>query len=161
MAKITPLSLYVINQVIYRSYVIGLYQENLSIVLEKSDSYVNNIFSEKLNAVFAYNDYKIIADALKCETHDLLPPPETPYNDGTLVEKIVFSLSNPKDTEQVIFGMIENNYFKTNKSLDDIYSHLYLVKNNANPVKRKVVYEVLTKLTERGNLKLNKDKYSI
>lgn len=161
MVKISNLSLYIINRVIYRSYVIGLLQEKLSGILRKASGYVNNTRNQNNDAIFSPADYRGLADALGWETHDLLPPANTPYTDGTLVDKIVFTLRNFDNTKEVLLGMIDNKYFDTPKSLEDIYNHLYLVKNSADPEKRKVVLDVLTKLTESGNLKLDKDKYSI
>lgn len=161
MVKISSFSLYIINRVIYRCYVLGLLQEKLSTILGKHPGYVNNTRNENNDAIFAPADYPAIADALNWETHDLLPPVDTPYSNGTLVDKNIFTLSNPSNTEEVLIGMKTNNYFDTKKSLDDIYNHLYLIKNNADPKKRKVVLDVLTKLVDNGKLTFNDNGYSV
>lgn|SRR5690606_24799107 len=161
MIKISSLSLFIINRVVYRSYVLGILQEKLSLVLGKRSTYVNSIRSEKNDAIFSPIDYPLIASALDWETHDLLPPANTPYSDGTLVEKVVFSLSNPSDAKEVLLGMKENEYFDSPKSINDIHEHLYLPHNKATAVKRQVILNELTILVKDGVLKLNNRHYTI
>ncbi|WP_313181420.1 hypothetical protein [Sphingobacterium siyangense] len=110
-----------------------------------------------MDAVFNPIDFPSIATALDWEIHDLLPPDNSPYSDGTLVDKVVFSLSKPSDAEEVIMGMKDIGYFKKEKSLNDIFEHLYLTENMAE--KRKVITELLEKLVSNNVLELNNGKY--
>jgi hypothetical protein len=110
-----------------------------------------------MDAVFNPIDFPSIASALNWEIHDLLPPDNSPYSDGTLVDKVVFSLKNPSDAEEVIVGMKEIDYFTQEKSLNDIFEHLYLTENMSE--KRKVITDLLEKLVSNNILKLNNGKY--
>ncbi len=157
MVKISPLSLYIINRVVYRLYVLGILQSKFSLILDKRDTYVNNVKNENMDAVFNPIDFPSIATALDWEIHDLLPPDNFPYSDGTLVDKVVFSLSKPSDAEEVIMGMKDIGYFKKEKSLNDIFEHLYLTENMSE--KRKVITELLEKLVSNNVLELNNGKY--
>lgn len=157
MVKISPLSLYIINRVVYRLYVLGILQSKFSLILDKRDTYVNNVKNENMDAVFNPIDFPSIASALDWEIHDLLPPDNSPYSDGTLVDKVVFSLNNPSDAEEVIVGMKDIGYFKKEKSLNDIFEHLYLTENMSE--KRKVITELLEKLVSNNALELNNGKY--
>lgn len=157
MVKISSLSLYIINRVIYRLYVLGILQSKFSLILEKRDTYVNNVKNENMDAVFNPIDFPLIAAALNWKVHDLLPPDNSPYSDGTLVDKVVFSLINPSDAQEVIVGMEEIGYFKKKKSLKDIFKHLDLTENEIE--KRKVIIEVLEKLISNGVLKLQNENY--
>lgn len=157
MVKISSLSLYIINRVIYRLYVLGILQSKFSLILEKRDTYVNNVKNENMDAVFNPIDFPLIAAALNWKVHDLLPPDNSPYSDGTLVDKVVFSLINPSDAAEVIVGMKETGYFKKKKSLKDIFKHLDLTENEIE--KRKVIIEVLEKLISNDVLKLQNENY--
>ncbi|MDR2271604.1 MAG: hypothetical protein LBF27_11930 [Sphingobacterium sp.] len=110
-----------------------------------------------MDAVFNPIDFPSIATALDWEIHDLLPPDNFPYSDGTLVDKVVFSLSKPSDAEEVIMGMKDIGHFKKEKSLNDIFEHLYLTENMSE--KRKVITELLEKLVSNNVLELNNGKY--
>ncbi|MDR2272770.1 MAG: hypothetical protein LBF27_17810 [Sphingobacterium sp.] len=110
-----------------------------------------------MDAVFNPIDFPSIASALNWEVHDLLPPDNSPYSDGTLVDKIIFSLINPSDAEKVIVGMKEIGCFKEKKSLKDIFKHLDLKEDEIE--KRKVIIEVLEKLTLNNTLEFQNGSY--
>lgn len=159
MAKISRLSLHIINTAKKRRLIIGRSAKAFGRQIEKSEEYVQNIESVRSGHYLQF-DYALIASALDWETHDLLPPDNTPYSDGTLVEKVVFSLSNPADAEEVLVGMKENKYFDSLKSINDIYDHLYLPDSKAMAVKRQIISDVLTNLVKDGLLKLDKGRYT-
>lgn len=160
MSKISPLSLYIINICKKRRLIIGLSAKAFARLIGKSEEYVQNIESSR-QGHYQNFDYTLIANALNWETHDLLPSSDFPYSDGTLVDKVVFTLENQSDAKEVLIGMIENKYFDTVKSLDAIYDHLYLIKDSSDAEKRKVVLEVLTDLVDSQKLKFKDGKYSI
>jgi len=158
MKNITALSLYVINNVKYRRLVIGLSSKALSRILGHGDEYVANIESKR-HGQYLPIDYPLIAMTLNWDTHNLLPSAETTYSDGTLLEKIVFSLSRHDDAEKVLIGMKENKYFDSPKSIEEILDHLYLT-TTTDIEKRQVIKDVLTNLVKDGLLKLNNGHYS-
>lgn len=160
MSKISPLSLYIINNCKKRRLIIGRSAKAFARLIDKSEEYVQNIESSRQGHYLQF-DYALIADALNWLPHDLLPPSNTPFNDGTVIDKVVFSLSNPRDTEEVLIGMIANNYFYTPKSLENIYDHFFLSDTQEMKKNRQVVSDVLSELVKNGKLKFKDQKYSI
>jgi len=156
MEKITRLSLYIINNSKKRRLILGISAKAFGRIIGKSEEFVQNIESIR-RGHYLHIDFPSIANALDWEIHDLLPPDNSPYSDGTLVDKVVFSLKKPSDAEEVIVGMKDIGYFKKEKSLNDIFEHLYLTENMSE--KRKVITELLEKLVSNNILKLNNGKY--
>lgn len=160
MAKISPLSLYIINACKKRRLIIGLSAKAFARLIDKSEEYVQNIESSRQGQYLQF-DYALIAQALGWNIHDLLPPIASEYNDGTLVDKVVFSLKSHNDSEEVLIGMIENNFFNTPKEINNIYNHLYLADTLEMKQHRKVISDVLINLVDNGKLRLKNNHYSI
>src|SRR5690606_19246765 len=107
MAKITRLSLFIINRVKFRRLVLGIPGARLSNFLKHTDAYVFNCEKDELDAQYPPHEYPGLAKALDWTVEELLPPDDWDAGDGTKVEKIVLSLANPEDTRLVLEGMIE------------------------------------------------------
>ncbi len=156
MEKITPLALYIINCSKKRRLILGISAKAFGRIIGKSEEYVQNIESNR-KGHYSHVDFPTMAAALDWELHDLLPPDHSSYSDGTLVDKVVFSLTNPPDAEEVIVGMKEIGYFKKKKSLKDIFEYLYLTQDMIE--KRQIISDVLEKLTSNSVLKLQDGDY--
>jgi len=156
MEKITRLALYIVNGSKKRRLILGISAKAFGRIIGKSEEYVQNIESSR-KGHYSHIDFPKIAAALDWQVHDLLPPDNSPYSDGTLVDKIIFSLTNPSDAEEVIVGMKEIGYFKKKKSLKDIFEYLYLTEDMIE--KRQVIIEVLDKLILNDVLKLQNGSY--
>lgn len=156
MEKITRLALYIINSSKKRRLILGISAKAFGRIIGKSEEYVQNIESSR-KGHYSHIDFPTIAAALDWQVHNLLPPDNSQYSDGTLVDKVVFSLINPSDAKEVIVGMKEIGYFKKKKSLKDIFEYLYLTEDMIE--KRQVINDVLEKLTSNNVLKLQNGNY--
>lgn len=157
MAKITPLSLYLINRIKFRRLVLGISSWYFATLIEKSESFIYKIEDPDVQAQYNTHDYPAIAKALKWTIEDLLPPDNWPVGDGTKVEKKVLSLSNPDDMRLVLNGMIDNGFFNEPKSLIDTAKHLYIDGKE----EEKALKVVLGELAEAGRLlKGNAQEYT-
>lgn len=149
MGQITPLSLFIINRVKFWRLVIGLASKALSRILEHDETYVAGIENPKTNGQYTPHDYPKIAKALDCEVHDLLPSDNFDQkSDGSLVNKVVLSLSNEEDMQLVLTGMIKHGFFKEGKSTTEIAKHLYIDRKP----EEKVLIVVLKKLSLESKL---------
>src|SRR5690606_10571395 len=127
MGKVTRLSLYVINQAKFRKLVIGLSSKALGRILEHSDAYVGSVERPDNDNQYPPHEYPKLAKALEWTTHDLLPPDDMDQtSDGTLVDKVVLSLTNAADTRRVLIGMIDYGVFNQSKTFDDLVRYLYI-----------------------------------
>lgn len=148
MAKIPPLSLFIINRAKFRKLVRGLSSKALSRVLNHKESYVTTIENPDRDTQYPPHEYPGLAAALDWTIKNLLPPADWGVGDGTKVEKIVLSLSNSDDMRLVLNGMIDNGFFNEPKSLADTAKHLYIDGKD----EEKVLEEVLGELVLAGRL---------
>lgn len=150
MAAITKLSLCIINRVKLRRLVLGIPASRLANFLGHDKSYIFNIEKDVLPAQYPPHEYPALAQSLDWEIHDLLPPDETDQkSDGTLVEKVVLSLSIEADMQLVLEGMIADGFFNEGRTIAETAKHLFI---EGKP-EEKVLIKVLKKLTMNGLLK--------
>lgn len=150
MNKITQLSLFVINQVRFHRFVMGLSSRKLSELLDHSSSYIGMIESKATPDQYPPHEYPKLAEALNCTVHDLLPPDDMEQKStGKLVDKVVLSLSNENDLKLVIDGLIANGLFDFPKTADDIAKHLFIEKKEQVDL----LFEVLAGIVNDGTLK--------
>lgn len=154
-AKITPLSLYIINRVKFRRLILGIPASKLSNFLKHDDAYIFNIEKEQLKGQYPTHEYPGLAAALDWTIKDLLPPDDWDVGDGTKVEKKVLSLSNPDDMRLVLNGMIGNGFFHEPKSLTDVAKHLYIDGKE----EAEVLEQMLGELVKELALALNESAY--
>lgn len=150
MNKITPLSIYIINQVRLKRLILGISARYLSILLEHGETYVSNIESALNENQYPPHEYPKLAEALNCTVHDLLPPDEMDQDStGKLVDKVVLSLSNESDLRLVIDRLIAYGFFDHPKALEDISKHLFIEKQEQVDL----LFEVLSRVVKTGDLK--------
>ena len=131
MARITALSLYIINMVRLRRLCLGYSTRELSALLDKSEGYVGMIESSASVTHYPTHEWPKLAEALKCQIHDLLPPDNTDQQStGALVDKVILDLSNAKDMQLITEGLIANNYFKQSRTLTDTAKYLHIVNES-------------------------------
>jgi len=157
MAKITLLSLYIINRVKFRRLVLGISSWYFATLIEKSESFIYKIEDPDVQAQYNTHDYSAIAQALKWTIEDLLPPDNWPVGDGTKVEKKVLSLSNPEDMRLVVDGLVAYGFFNEPKSLTDVAKHLYIDGKDDE----KVLEGVLGEAVKEGKLIVENESYSM
>lgn len=155
MAKIPPLSLYIINRAKFRKLVRGLSSKALSRVLNHKESYITTIENPARDTQYPPHEYPGLAAALDWTVKDLLPPDDWDVGDGTKIEKKVLSLSNPEDMQLVVDGLIDYGFFNEPKSLTDAAKHLYIDGKEEETV----LNEVLGELVKNGFLALHKTGY--
>lgn len=148
MARITPLSLYIINIVKFRRLVIGLASKALSRILNHTETYIASVESSTNENQYPPHEYPGLAAALDWTVEELLPPDDWDVGDGTKVEKKVLSLSNLDDMRLVVEGLIDYGFFNEPKSLANTAKHLYIDGKE----EEKVLEVVLGELAEAGRL---------
>jgi hypothetical protein len=110
MVKITPLLLYIINQVKLRRLVLGYSAEYLSFILKRSHGYVLTAEDPSIKAQYPTHEWPKLATALGCEINDLLPHGPS-ISTGELVEKKVLSLNEEEDVRKVLNALKEHGFF--------------------------------------------------
>lgn len=154
MEQTNKLSLYVINSSKFRRLVIGKSTRDLSDDLGHSSGYVGMIESPGSDSKYPPHEYPALAQALDWEIHDLLPPDEADQkSDGTLIEKVVLSLSNEADMQLVLEGMIDYGFFDEGKTTIETVKHLFI----EGKAEEKVLIKTLQKFIKRGSI-IEKDK---
>lgn len=150
MAKITRLSLYVINRVKIRRYVLGYSAERLSTLVKRAHGYVLTAEDPTLKSQYPINELPILAQELKFGIHDLLPSDDMDQtSSGELVDKVIISLDNELDTLVILKALIEYGYFKQSKTLDETALYLYIDKQN----ELEILELVFKKAVDNGLLK--------
>lgn len=138
MIKITPLLLYIINQVKLRRLVLGYSAEHLSFILKLSHGYVISVEDPYIKAQYPTHQWPKLAAALGCELSDILPP-EQSTSTGELVEKKVLSLSNEEDVKKVVATLKDHGFFNEDKSLEEVVKHLNVQDEKQIEVLKKVL----------------------
>lgn len=159
MAKITRLSLFIINRAKFRRLVKGKPAERVSLDMKLSRGYVAMMERDYLTTQYNTHEYPNLAQALDWTVEDLLPPDDWDVGDGTKVEKIVLSLANPDDMRLVIEGMIEDGFFNKSKLLPDTVKHLYIDREDKKE-ERDVLERVLGELVKEGILTEDTHEYA-
>lgn len=127
MAKITPLSLHVINEVKFRRLFLGYSAERLSRLIKRSHGYILTVENSNLESQYPAHEWPLLAEALECEIHDLLPFDEmNPQSTGKLVNKIVLSLDREEDVKLIVDELVVFGFFKEGKTLAEIAKHLVI-----------------------------------
>lgn len=111
MIKISPLSLYIVNQVKLKRLVLGYSAEHLSFILKLSHGYVISVEDPEIQAQYPTHQWPKLAAALNCDIIDLLPAGQS-TSTGELIEKKVLSLSNEGDVRKVITALKEHGFFE-------------------------------------------------
>lgn len=142
MIAITPLSLYIINQVRLKRLTLGIPAKRLSKLLNHSSSYVTTIESNLRDSSYPPHEWPKLAAALNCDINDLLPA-EQSTSTGELIEKEVLSLSNEADARKVISALKEHGFFEEEKTLEDLVKHLNIQDEGQIEVLRKVLVDKL------------------
>jgi transcriptional regulator with XRE-family HTH domain len=156
MNTITALSLYVINQVRLRRFILGISARQLSFLLEHSEAYVSTIESGVSQSQYPPHEYPKLAESLRCTVHDLLPPDEKYLNStGKLVEKKVLNLNNQEDLTRVVEGLIDYGYFNRPKTLTETAKHLFIEKKE----QLDLLQTVMEGIVKDGRLKLRAIEY--
>lgn len=125
--KITWLSLFVINKVKFRRYILGLSARQLSLNLKHGESYVSKIEDPEQPNIYPAHEWPNLAQELKFETHDLLPPDEMDQSsDGTKFEKKILTLRNDEDMLLVVKGLVDYGFFNENRTFGDVAKHLFI-----------------------------------
>lgn len=140
MIKISPLSLYIVNQVKLKRLVLGYSAEHLSFILKLSHGYVISVEDPEIQAQYPTHQWPKLAVALGCDINVLLPPGKS-TSTGELIEKKVLSLSNEADARKVIAALKEHGFFKEEKSLEEVVKHLNVQDEGQIKVLRKVLGE--------------------
>lgn len=150
MSKITERSLFVINQVRFRRFILGVSSRKLSELLEHSTSYVGRIDSQATQDQYASHEYPKLAEALKCTVQDFLPSDDIKQKStSALVDKVVLSLSNQADLKLLMDGLIASGFFDRPKTMDDVAKHLFMEKKEQVDL----LFEVLEGIVKAGTLK--------
>lgn len=156
MAKITALSLYIINRVKLKRLILGIPAKRLSKILEHSLNYLFVIENPNKEATYPPHEYPKLAASLNCEIHDLLPPNDMEQiSTGSLVDKEVLSLGNKSDLQTVIEGLIAYGFFDQAKTTDDIVKHLSIKKKD----QEELLIDVMETIVKDGRLKLRVMEY--
>lgn len=140
MIKITPLSLYIINQVLLRRLVLKKSARKLSFQLGHGDSYVSKIEDPDQVNTYPPHEWPKLAEALSCTVEDLLPPGKS-TSTGELIEKKVLAFDTENDVKIIIMALKENGFFKEEKSLEDLVTHLKIEEETQVEVLRKVLID--------------------
>jgi hypothetical protein len=140
MAKITQLSLNVINRVKLLRLVLGIPGSRLSTFLNHTQAYVFNVEKMNLTTQYPPHEFPKLAEALNCTIHDLLPA-DQPNSTGILIEKIVLSLSNKTDVKLVTEALIAHGFFEQQKTITDVAKHLFIEKQEQVDLLNSVIKE--------------------
>jgi hypothetical protein len=147
MAKITALSLYIINAVRLRRLVLGYSSRELSDFLEESEGYVGMIESSASSTQYPPKEWPKLAEIFNCHIHDLLPP-NSDQSTGELIDKVILNLSSQSDVLLIINALITDNFFRQGKTLTTIAKHLNIDERK----QLAILTDALNKLVERGTL---------
>lgn len=158
MAKITSLSLFIINRVKFLRLIHGIPASRLSVFLKHTPAYIFNVENIELPTQYPPHELPKLAEGLYCDVHSLLPPNETEQiSTGKAVEKIVLSLDNETDLKSVVTGLAEYGYFNQGRTLAETAKHLYI----DNPKQLALLEKVITMLTKERVLKLQGTLFEI
>lgn len=156
MNTITALSLYIINQVRLRRFILGISARQLSFLLEHSEAYISTVESGVSQSQYPPHEYPKLAESLRCSVHDLLPTDEMEFNStGKLVEKKVLNLDNQQDLTRVIEGLIAYGYFDQPKTAEEIAKYLFIERKG----QVQLLTSVMEKVVNDGRLKLRIIEY--
>lgn len=158
MARITALSLYIINFVRKRRLCLGYSTRDLSSLLGKSEGYVGMIESSASDTHYPTHEWPRLAEALKCQIHDLLPPDDADQQStGELVDKVVLDLSNSKDVLSIVEGLITIGYFKQPKTIAGTAKYLYITTESDQ---RTALTKVMKQLARNYQLNQNDEFFT-
>lgn len=150
MAKITRLSLYVINQVKLRRLVLGYSAERLSILIKRSHGYVLTAENPSLKSQYPAPEFPILAKELEWQVHDLLPSDEMGQTStGELVDKKILSLNNETDLKLVVSGLIDYGFYKSPKTLNETGKYLMF----DSQLQTALLEKVIIAFVKKGKLK--------
>lgn len=156
MAKITRLSLYVINNVKVRRIFLGYSAEHLSILLKRSHGYALTAENPKLKSQYPPHEWPIIAKELNCTVHDLLPADDMDQiSTGELVDKVVLNISHKADLKLIVQGLISYGFFDRSKTIENITKHLEMKKEEQVDL----LVGVMGGFIRDGNLKQEKNSF--
>lgn len=155
--KITWLSLFIINKVKFRRYILGLSARQLSLNLKHGESYVSKIEDPDQPNIYPAHEWPNLAQELKFETHDLLPPNDMDQtSDGTKFEKKILTLRNDEDMLLVVKGLVDYGFFSENKTFGDVAKHLYIEDKE---LESEILKETLSAAATEGLLALYGDLF--
>lgn len=154
MKKITPFSLFIINQVRLRRLILGISARYLSLLLKHVEAYVSNIESSNNENRYPPHEWPKIAEALNCTVHDLLPAGQT-ESTGELIDKVVINLSCENDMILVLDGLIAHGFFAQPRTSAEVAKYLFIEKTEQLSVLEHTLMVLIT--TER--LKFGQDGF--
>lgn len=138
MTKITPLSLYIINEVRLRRMVLGIAAKKLSKLLGHSPSYVVNMESNLSYNTYPPHEWPKLAEALSCSVEDLLPSKRS-TSTGELIEKKIPSLNEEAYVVIVVTALKEYGYFIEKRTLEDVVKRFEIQDKDQVQLLKKVL----------------------